>query len=222
MMACVWNYNMGIGAVLFDMDGVVVDNLPYHVDAWLLFCERHGIPLTREIFYSVLNGMNSKDTFEWFYKREMSGDEIRVLEEEKELIYREFYGPHRKAAPGLEGFLKEIRAQGIKTALATSAGQGNIDFTLDGIGLRDQFDAIIGGGEVSKGKPDPEIYLRAAGLVGVEPKDCWVIEDSLQGIAAGLSAGMRVVGITTSHSSAELAHTQLTSADFVGLFERIR
>jgi beta-phosphoglucomutase-like phosphatase (HAD superfamily) len=58
--------------------------------------------------------------------------------------------------------------------------------------------------------------------VGVEPKDCWVIEDSLQGIAAGLSAGMRVVGITTSHSSAELAHTQLTSADFVGLFERIR
>ena len=212
---------MGIGAVLFDMDGVVVDNLPYHVDAWLLFCDRHGIPLTREIFYRELNGMNSKDTFEWFYKREMSREEISRLEEEKEIIYREFYGPYRNAAPGLEGFLKEIRQRGIKTALATSAGQGNIDFTLDGIGLRDQFDAIIGGGEVRKGKPNPEIYLRAAELVGVEPKDCWVIEDSLQGIAAGLSAGMRVVGITTSHSSAELAHTQITSPDFVGLFDRM-
>jgi beta-phosphoglucomutase family hydrolase len=212
---------MGIGAVLFDMDGVVVDNLPYHVDAWLLFCDRHGIPLTREIFYRELNGMNSKDTFEWFYKREMSREEISRLEEEKEIIYREFYRPYRNAAPGLEGFLKEIRQRGIKTALATSAGQGNIDFTLDGIGLRDQFDAIIGGGEVRKGKPNPEIYLRAAELVGVEPKDCWVIEDSLQGIAAGLSAGMRVVGITTSHSSAELAHTQITSPDFVGLFDRM-
>lgn len=212
---------MGFGAVLFDMDGVVVDNLPYHVDAWLLFCERHGIPLTREIFYQELNGMNSKDTFEWFYRREMSREEIRVLEEEKELIYREFYGPHRKAAPGLELFLKEIRQRGIKTALATSAGQGNIDFTLDGIGLREQFDAIIGGGEVQKGKPDPEIYLRAAEMVGVAPADCWVIEDSLQGIAAGLSAGMRVVGMTTSHSSAELAHTQITSPDFIGLFDRM-
>jgi len=212
---------MGFGAVLFDMDGVVVDNLPYHVDAWLLFCERHGIPLTREIFYQELNGMNSKDTFEWFYRREMSREEIRVLEEEKELIYREFYGPHRKAAPGLELFLKEIRQRGIKTALATSAGQGNIDFTLDGIGLRNQFDAIIGGGEVRKGKPDPEIYLRAAEMVGVAPADCWVIEDSLQGIAAGLSAGMRVVGMTTSHSSAELAHTHITSPDFIGLFDRM-
>jgi beta-phosphoglucomutase family hydrolase len=212
---------MGIGAVLFDMDGVVVDNLPYHVDAWLLFCERHGIPLTREIFYQELNGMNAKDTFEWFYRREMSREEISILEEEKELIYREFYGPHRKSAPGLDDFLKQIRQLGIKTALATSAGQGNIDFTLDGIGLRDQFDAIIGGGEVRKGKPDPEIYLRAADLVGVDPKDCWVIEDSLQGIAAGLSAGMRVVGITTSHSLEELAHTQITSPDFIGLFDRM-
>jgi beta-phosphoglucomutase family hydrolase len=212
---------MGIGAVLFDMDGVVVDNLPYHVDAWLLFCERHGIHLTREIFYQELNGMNAKDTFEWFYRREMSREEISILEEEKELIYREFYGPHRKSAPGLDEFLKQIRQSGIKTALATSAGQGNIDFTLDGIGLRDQFDAIIGGGEVRKGKPDPEIYLRAADLVGVDPKDCWVVEDSLQGIAAGLSAGMRVIGITTSHSSQELAHTQITSPDFIGLFDRM-
>ena len=59
-------------AVLFDMDGVVIDNLPYHVDAWLLYCERHGIHLTREIFYKDLNGLNSKDTFEWLLKREIS------------------------------------------------------------------------------------------------------------------------------------------------------
>lgn len=212
---------MNFQAVLFDMDGVVVDNLTYHVDAWLLFCERKNIPLTREIFYRELNGMNSKDTFEWFYKREMSRAEIEVLEEEKELIYRDFYRDHIKPAPGLLAFLQTLRAHGIKTALATSAGPGNIDFILDGLGIRDQFDAIIGGAEVRKGKPDPEIYLKAADLVGVEPGLCWVIEDSLQGIAAGQSAGMRVVGISTSHSPAELAHTDVVRPDFANLFDTL-
>jgi beta-phosphoglucomutase family hydrolase len=210
---------MNFQAVLFDMDGVVVDNLPYHVDAWLLFCERKGIPLTREIFYRELNGMNSKDTFEWFYKREMTRAEVEVLEEEKELIYRDFYREHIKPANGLLVFLEKLRAHGIKTALATSAGPGNIDFIVDGLGIRDQFDAIIGGAEVQKGKPDPEIYVRAASLVGVEPAACWVIEDSLQGIAAGQAAGMRVVGISTSHTPEELAHTNVVRADFTNLFD---
>jgi beta-phosphoglucomutase family hydrolase len=210
---------MNFQAVLFDMDGVVVDNLPYHVDAWLLFCERKGIPLTREIFYRELNGMNSKDTFEWFYKREMTRAEVEVLEEEKELIYRDFYREHIKPANGLLVFLEKLRAHDIKTALATSAGPGNIDFIVDGLGIRDQFDAIIGGAEVQKGKPDPEIYRKAASLVGVEPAACWVIEDSLQGIAAGQAAGMRVVGISTSHTPEELAHTDVVRADFADLFD---
>ena len=212
---------MSLKAVLFDMDGVIVDNLPFHVEAWLLFCERNGIPLTREVFYKELNGMNSKDTFEWFYKKQMTRSEVEKLEEEKELLYRGFYAAHRKPAEGLGSFLQDLRSRGIKTALATSAGPGNIDFILDGLGIRDQFDAIIGGAEVTKGKPDPEIYLKAAALVGVAPEDCWVIEDSLQGIASGLAAGARVVGITTSHTAEELAHTQVIASNFVGLYEKI-
>lgn len=208
-------------AVLFDMDGVVIDNLPYHVDAWLVYCERHGIPLTREIFYKDLNGLNSKDTFEWLLKRKLNRDEIGEFEEEKELIYREFYAPFLTPAPGLLIFINQLKLAGIKTALGTSAGTGNINFILDGLGIRDQFDAVIGGAEVLKGKPDPEIYLRAAGLVQVSPENCWVIEDSLQGIEAGLSAGMKVVGMTTSHSSEELSHTHLISSNFVNLFQKM-
>lgn len=212
---------MGQRAVLFDMDGVVIDNLPYHVDAWLLYCERHGIPLTREIFYKDLNGLNSKDTFEWLLKREFTREEINAFEEEKEEIYRGFYRPFLCPAPGLMDFLALLKVNGIKTALGTSAGPGNIDFILDGLGIRAQFDAVIGGAEVTKGKPDPEIYLRAAGLIQVSPEDCWVIEDSLQGIEAGLSAGMKVVGMTTSHSSEELSHTHITSPNFVDLFQKM-
>jgi beta-phosphoglucomutase len=212
---------MAMKAVLFDMDGVIVDNLSYHVDAWLLFCERNGIPLTKEVFYKELNGMNSKDTFEWFYKKEMTRAEVEELEEEKELLYRQFYAKHRKPAEGLLAFLQDLRSRGIKTALATSAGPGNIDFIVDGLGIRDQFDAIIGGSEVTKGKPDPEIYTKAAALVSVAPEDCWVIEDSLQGIVSGLAAGARVVGITTSHTAQELAHTQFIAPNFIGLYDQI-
>ncbi|MDF5690442.1 HAD family hydrolase [Aquirufa aurantiipilula] len=213
---------MPIEAVLLDMDGVVVDNLPYHVDAWLLFCEQHGIPLTREVFYRELNGMNSKDTFEWFYGREMSREEIEHLEEKKEAIYRNFYADHRVAAPGLIAFLTELQEQGIACALATSAGQGNIDFIVDGLGIRHFFQAIVGGAEVKKGKPDPEIYMKAADLLGANYAHCWVVEDSLQGIQAGLSAGMQVVGITTSHSASELARTQIQAPNFEGLLGLIQ
>jgi HAD superfamily hydrolase (TIGR01509 family) len=212
---------MGQRAVLFDMDGVVIDNLPYHVDAWLLYCERHGIHLTREIFYKDLNGLNSKDTFEWLLKREITREEIIEMEEDKEEIYRGFYKPFLSPAPGLMNFLALLKTNGIKTALGTSAGPGNIDFILDGLGIRAEFDAVIGGAEVTKGKPDPEIYVRAAGLVHASPEDCWVIEDSLQGIEAGLSAGMKVVGMTTSHSPDELSHTHITSPDFVDLFQKM-
>ncbi|MCZ2471631.1 HAD family phosphatase [Aquirufa ecclesiirivi] len=213
---------MPIAAVLLDMDGVVVDNLPYHVDAWLLFCEQHGIPLTREVFYQELNGMNSKDTFEWLYGRSMSREEIEHFEEKKETIYREFYAAHRVAAPGLITFLEGLQEQGIPCALATSAGQGNIDFIVDGLGIRHFFQAIVGGAEVTKGKPDPEIYLKAADLLGVLYAHCWVVEDSLQGIQAGLSAGMHVVGMTTSHTAAELSHTQIQVPNFEGLLSLLQ
>ncbi|MHA8065899.1 HAD family hydrolase [Aquirufa sp. ROCK2-A2] len=209
-------------AVLFDMDGVIVDNLPYHVDAWLLFCERKKIPLTRELFYQELNGMNSKDTFEYFYQREMSKEELFELEEEKEHIYRDFYQNFRKPADGLITFLEELKAAGIHCALATSAGQGNIDFIVDGLGIRDYFQTIVGGGEVKKGKPDPEIYLKAADQLGVNYADCWVIEDSMQGIKSGHSAGMKVVGITTSHTTEELTHTEIQSPNFVGLMAKLK
>ncbi len=213
---------MPVEAVLLDMDGVVVDNLPYHVDAWLLFCEQHGIPLTREVFYRDLNGMNSKDTFEWFYGRSMSREEIEHLEEKKEAIYRGFYAAHREAAPGLISFLEGLKEQGIPCALATSAGQGNIDFIVDGLGIRHFFQAIVGGAEVKKGKPDPEIYLKAADILGAKYENCWVVEDSLQGIQAGLSAGMKVVGMTSSHTAAELAHTQIQVPNFEGLLSLIQ
>jgi beta-phosphoglucomutase len=110
-----------------------------------------------------------------------------------------------QALPGLETFLTSLRQAGIRIALATAADRGNIDFTLDALGIRDHFDVIVGAEEVSKGKPDPEVFLLSARKLGVEPDACAAFEDSNPGIRAALAAGMRVVGIATTHTNDELS-----------------
>jgi beta-phosphoglucomutase-like phosphatase (HAD superfamily) len=121
----------------------------------------------------------------------------------------------------LQGCEEQLNSLGIDFKTFTCPGAVETvaysKFLID----KNQFDAIIGGAEVTKGKPDPEIYIKVAALVGVAPSDCWVIEDSLQGIASGLAAGARVVGITTSHTAEELAHTQVIAPNFIDLFAKI-
>ncbi len=212
---------MKIKGILFDMDGVVVDNLPYHVDAWMVFCERHGFKLSREIFFNEMNGLNAQSSFEYLFKKTLSKQEVSVLEEEKEEIYRDYYRPYLQPAEGLLDFIDEAKRNGLKIALATSAGQGNIDFTIDGLGIRHKFDAIIGGHQVENGKPDPEIYLKAAAMIGLAPQECVVIEDSIQGMEAGYAAGAKVIGITTTHQAEDLTKTFFQSKNFINLFEKI-
>lgn len=207
--------------ILFDMDGVIVDNLPYHVDAWMVFCEKNGFNLSRDIFFNEMNGLNAKSSFEYLFKKSLTKDEVHLYEEQKEVIYREYYKDHIRPADGLLDFIMEAKSKGIKIALATSAGQGNIDFTIDGLGIRHLFDAIIGGHQVINGKPDPEIYLKAAELLGLDSKDCVVIEDSIQGMEAGYAAGARVIGITTTHRPEELTKTFYQSKNFINLFSQL-
>lgn len=207
--------------ILFDMDGVIVDNLPYHVDAWMVFCEKNGFNLSRDIFFNEMNGLNAKSSFEYLFKKSLTKEEVHFYEEQKEVIYREYYKDHIRPAEGLLDFIQEAKSNGIKIALATSAGQGNIDFTIDGLGIRHLFDAIIGGHQVVNGKPDPEIYLKAAELLGLNPKDCVVIEDSIQGMEAGYAAGARVIGITTTHRPEEMTKTFYQSKNFINLFSQL-
>lgn len=201
-------------AMIFDMDGVLVDNLEYHVVAWLGFCEKYNIPLTREEFFQNLNGKNAQDTINYFFKREVESGEAERLNEEKELIYREQYAAHIEPAKGLITLLESLKEKGVKLAVGTSASKNNIDFTLDSTGIRHYFDEIVDASMVKHGKPAPDIYIKAADLLGVSIDNSIVAEDAMQGIQAGLSANMKVIGITTSHTAEELAHTHLQAPDF--------
>lgn len=194
-------------AALFDMDGVLVDNTDFHVNAWLQFALKHDRPLTKQQYVENINGHVSADAMAYVFQRPIPPGELIVLTEEKEAIYRELYRSHLAPAPGLLGFLNALKQEHVRLAVGTSAPESNVRFTLDGLPLRPYFDAVVDASMIHKGKPDPEIYLTAAQRLGVEPAECVVFEDAFAGIEAGLRAGMKVVALATTHTRDELADT---------------
>lgn len=191
-------------AALFDMDGVLVDNTNFHINAWLQFSQRHDRPITKDQYLENINGRVSADAMAYMFGRTVSANELVEFTEQKEGIYRELYGPHLQPAPGLLPFLDALKADNVQLAVGTSAPVSNVVFTLDGLPLRPYFDAIVDASMIRHGKPNPEIYLTAAERVGVAPSRCVVFEDAFAGIEAGLRAGMKVVALATTHTRTEL------------------
>lgn len=194
-------------AVLFDMDGVIVDNHHYHTKSWLQFVARYGRTLTPEQYAMYMNGRVASDSLTYVFQRKLSPDEIIAYTDEKEEIYRAMYQAHLAPTPGLISFLDSLKQHQVPIAVGTSAPVSNISFTLDGIAVRSYFDTVVDASMITRGKPDPEIYLTAAERLGVSPERCIVFEDAFSGIEAGLRAGMRVVALATTHRPEELAHT---------------
>ncbi len=149
-------------AVIFDMDGVIVDNITYHFDSWQQFCSAHGFSLSEEELTRYVNGRVAREVLEYLFKRPLSAEEVHRYTEEKEEIYRKLYRPHLQATTGLIPFLQELQAHHVPIAVATSAPATNIDFTLEGAGVKAYFQTIVDARHVKKGKPDPEIYRKAA------------------------------------------------------------
>jgi len=190
-------------AFIFDMDGVIVDNIPYHIEAYKVFLKQFGKEITTEYFQAHLNGRPIQELIKEL-RPDASQEEIMALSEEKEKIYRDLYSKELKPTPGLLEFLELAKANRIKMALATSAITTNANFTLDGLGIRHYFDAVVDSTMVTKGKPDPQIYLKSADLLNIFPSDCVVFEDALAGIKSAKAAGMNVVGLYTSLKKEEL------------------
>ncbi len=207
-------------AFLFDMDGVVVDNMRFHERAWREFFLKRGVPMDGDEFFRRTSGMPTRDVMAYFFKRALSAEEAARLNAEKEAAYRRLYAPHLSPLPGLREFLAAARAAGVRLGLGTGSLAENIDFVLDGLSLRDRFDAVVGADEVRRGKPDPETFLTLARKLGAAPADCVVFEDALLGEEAARAAGMRLVAVTTTHASRDFRRPDLSIADFSGLDPR--
>jgi beta-phosphoglucomutase len=203
-----------ISAAIFDMDGVMVDNFYIHLEAWNIFCKKHQIDISEQSLKQHAFGRTNDELMPYFFQREMSKSEISLLEKEKESIYRDVYRGRVSLVEGLTDFLIELNNSNIKTAVGTSAPRANADFILTETNLTKYFQLIVDGSMVTKGKPDPEIYLLAAKTLNVKPSDCVVFEDSFAGIEAAHKAGMKVVGVATTHSADKLLNCNKVIRNF--------
>ncbi len=189
-------------ALIFDMDGVVIDSNPYHKISWKNFLDKRGIPFNDQIFDEVISGRTGNTSLPILFGKELSEDVTADYVMEIDSEFQEILRQSDDAAPlaGLQELLESARSSGIKTALATSAPPGNVNLTMDKLNFRHYFDVIIDKTEVVHGKPDPEVYLKTLDKLGVETNRCIVFEDSKSGIKSALAAGLRVIGVSTGHS----------------------
>lgn len=212
-------------AALFDMDGTLVDNTPAHIRAFEIFCDRYGVRNWKERLSQGF-GMGNDDIMRLILPEEVIASRgLQALADEKEAIYREIYAPEIRPVAGLRDLLLRLRALGIRCAVGSSGCRANVDFVLERCGIAGFFDARISGDAVTRCKPDPEIYLKAAEALRLRPEECVVFEDARAGIEAGDRAGMKVVALATTLSREELERTAATLVidDFTQMsVERLR
>ena len=209
-------------AVIFDMDGVIVHTNPYHSMAFREFFSTRNLAPTDEEFAQHMFGKSNSYILTHFLQRTIEGEELRLLEDEKESLFRKIYEPHIDPIKGITSFIDDLHKNGVKLGVATSAPLANLELILSKVPLRNKMGSILASENVKKHKPDPEVYLTSAKNLGVHPDQCVVFEDSFSGVSAGLNAGMKVVGVLTSHTKDELPPCSFYIKDYSELsFEKI-
>lgn len=201
-------------AVIFDLDGTLIDNNRYHIDAWKVFYKKIGREFSMDEYKNNMNGRINRDIFRYLFGQEISAEEIERLTEEKESMYRELYAPYIQPIAGLLPFLKQVKHAGIPMAIATSGLPKNIAFMFEHITMRDYFDEIIDATAITNSKPHPEIFLKAAAAVHANPEKCIAFEDSVSGVRSAKAAGMMVIGLTTTHTAEDLHEADRVITDY--------
>ena len=198
-------------ALIFDMDGVIVHSNPSHRLAWEAFNRRYGIETT-EAMHQRMYGKRNDQIIRDYFGDQLPDEEVFARGAAKEVLYREMVADRlpEMLVPGLIHLLGSYPHT--PKAVATNAEPENVDFILDRGNLRKYFEAVVDGHQVARPKPAPDVYLKAAELLRVNPANCVVFEDSHSGIAAANAAGMRVIGITTTFDN--LPGTLLTIDNF--------
>lgn len=187
-------------AVIFDLDGTVVDNMAWHAQAFDAFVARHRLPAMDMAMRRRTDGKRNREIFPMLFGRELTAVELEALEEEKEGMYRELSRGQLRPLRGLAELLDRLDAAGIVSGVATSGPRKNVEHTLAEIGLAHRFRAIARGDQVAHGKPAPDVFLHAAEQLGVAAADCLAFEDAPLGVAAARNAGMFSIAVTTSYA----------------------
>jgi HAD superfamily hydrolase (TIGR01509 family) len=208
-----------IAGVIFDMDGTMVDNMMVHHRAWQRILSKYGIDLPLAEVKERIHGIN-EEILEREFGDRFSPEERRQVAEEKEATYRDIFKPDLQLIEGFAPFMDHLDELEIPFGIGTAAPGLNADFVLDELGIRPRFKTIVHAGHVSKGKPNPEVFEKAAAGMGVPLKKCIIFEDSPTGAEAASRGGAQSIVVTTTHQPKEFAHLNnvlLYINDFSGL-----
>jgi beta-phosphoglucomutase len=189
-------------AFLFDLNGTMVNDMPFHIRAWHKIFHKYGAMFSLERTKLECYGKN-EEIFDRIFPGRFTNAEKSQMGLNKEIEYQKAFAPHLKLIDGLDDFLKVAGAAGVKMGIGSAAIMFNIDFVLDGLNIRNYFDAIVSADNVINSKPDPETFLNGAAILNIHPQNCIVFEDSPKGVEAATRAGMKSVVLTTMHSKEE-------------------
>jgi len=189
-------------AFLFDLNGTMINDMSYHITAWHRIMNELGAHITLERMKQECYGKNH-EVIERILPGKFTEEEKTKMSFEKERQYQTEFRPYLKLIDGLDKFLSDAVQRGIKLGIGSAAIMFNIDFVLDGLGIRDYFDAIVSADDVSKSKPNAETWLKCSDKLKVAPAQCLVFEDSPKGAESARNAGMKCVIITNLHKKEE-------------------
>ncbi|MDM0008083.1 HAD family phosphatase [Variovorax sp. J22G73] len=201
-----------VEAFIFDMDGTMIDSMPWHARSWVEFVERHGLALDVSDILARTTGRTGAESMRELFERELSDAECQAMVHEKEEIYRALFHDNFTEVAGFTAFAKAAVARGLKVAVGTAGDKGNIEFAMSRLKMSPLPLAIVGGDEGFSGKPTPAIFLEAARRIGIAPERCIVFEDAPFGIEAARRGGMRAVAVCSTHTAAELAGPHVIAA----------
>jgi beta-phosphoglucomutase len=201
-------------AIIFDMDGVICHTNPFHSIAFKEFFAKRNLFPTEEDFSLHMYGKNNSYILSHFLGRKIEGQELLELEDEKESLFREIYKEQVNPILGFLEFFHSLKSKGLLTGIATSAPYANLKLIAGTLSLFDHMESVLASEHVSKHKPHPEVYLKSSANLQVEPGFCVVFEDSFSGVTAAKNAGMKVVGVLSSHTKEELPVCDLYIENF--------
>ncbi len=197
-----------VKAVIWDMDGVIADTAQYHLRGWQMVFRKRGVDYTEEDFRRN-TGKRSDSIIRKVLGKKIAQDEIMAIIREKDENFRQLISQNIRPFPGVLKLIALLKERGFKTAIASSAPMKNIRLITQSLKIHNCFDAIVSGWEVTKSKPDPQIFLLTAEKLGVEAENCIVIEDAIAGVTASKRAGIHCIAVTNTTPREDLREADL-------------
>lgn len=185
--------------IIFDMDGTIVDSLPYHYKAWKIFFKENKVENFSERLKDYKGG-GTLDLLTAVYGDKYSRKELKIMTDDKEIIFREIYKNNVVPIMGFMDMFELIKSKKILVGIASNAIRKNVKMILSELKIYEKFDSIICGDEVKRGKPDPEMFDETVDRFNLKKEECLIFEDSVEGVSAAVNSRVDVVGITSSTS----------------------